>query len=433
MRRVAFFEDHAWERFSPVALLRPVFELRCGHFTVRERMLSGWSGVEWGAFLRPWLQETYTHRHPTARINDEGWLRSGETLFVNGRWLSAAPEVGSFDTCQVGTIDDEIAWLVVDQDEAALIDPSRCEEGLARIASTRHPVPASGVMLQHPWDLIHNNAEQLGRDFRNRSRSGVAVDCGPQVALQGSPGDIHIDPSAVIDPFVVIDARQGPVWIEAGARLLPFTRVEGPSYIGRESQIFRAHIREGTSIGPVCRVGGEIEESIFHGYGNKYHDGFLGHSYVCPWVNLGALSTNSDLKNDYSHVKVPIAGVSTSTGSTKVGCFIGDHTKTALCSLFNTGSAIGVMTMLLPGGELLPKHVPSFTRLWHGRVEELPSGIEPSLDVARTAMGRRKLELTAAMERLLREVYRQTTPERQRAFDRFASRARSESTGAAKG
>jgi UDP-N-acetylglucosamine diphosphorylase/glucosamine-1-phosphate N-acetyltransferase len=424
VRRLAFFEDQVWTQFSPIALLRPLFELRCGHFSVRERMLSVAAGAEWGACLRPGLQETYALKHPAAHINNEAWLRAGETLFVSGRWLGDPRTLSAADAQTVGTIDGEIAWLVVDPDEAALIDPHDCSDGLARIASSRRPVPAGGTLLRYPWDLVHHNAEQLTRDYRLRSRGTSQTNLGPQVAIQGAATDVHIDPSAVVDPFVVIDARHGPVWIEAGARLLPFTRVEGPAYIGRDSQIFRAHIREGTSIGPVCRVGGEIEESIFHGYGNKYHDGFLGHSYVCPWVNLGALSTNSDLKNDYSRVKVPLAGESIDSGSTKVGCFIGDHAKTALCSLFNTGSSIGVMTMLLPGGELLPKHVPSFTRLWHGRIEELPHGIEPSLEVARTAMSRRKIELTAAMERLLREVHRQTAAERQTAIHRLADRNR---------
>ena len=145
----------------------------------------------------------------------------------------------------------------------------------------------------------------------------------------------------------VIDQRRRDLGGFEVGRVLPFTRIEGPAYIGRESQLFRAHIREGTSIGPVCRIGGELEASIVHGWCNKYHDGFLGHSYVCPWVNLGALTTNSDLKNDYSPVRVPLAGESLDTGSTKVGCFIGDHTKTALASLINTGSSIGVMTMEL--------------------------------------------------------------------------------------
>jgi UDP-N-acetylglucosamine diphosphorylase/glucosamine-1-phosphate N-acetyltransferase len=426
MLRIALFEDRASSQFSPLSLLRPVFELRCGHFSVRERVLAAHPHVEWAACLRPWLRETYALKHPAAHANDETWLREGPTLFINGRWLGDPRSLSGIDDTSVGVIDDQIVWLVVDPDEAALIDPADAEEGLARIAASRRPEPAEGVLLRYPWDLIHHNAEQLARDYHLRSRGQSQAGLGPQIALQGDPANIHIDPSAVVDPFVVIDARHGPVWIEAEARLLPFTRIEGPAYIGRGTQVFRAHVREGTSIGPVCRIGGEIEESIFHGYGNKYHDGFLGHSYVCPWVNLGALSTNSDLKNDYSAVKVPLMGESIDTGSTKVGCFIGDHTKTALGSLFNTGSSIGLMTMILPGGELLPKHVPSFTRVWHGRIEELPQGIEPSLAIARTAMGRRKLELAPAMERLLREVYRQTAGERTAAIQRSTSRARQE-------
>ena len=418
MRRIALFEDQLVPQFAPIALLRPVFELRCGHFSIRERTLSPFTDADWGACLRPRLVDTYAQEHPTAHVNDEAWLRSGPTLFVNGRWLGDPMSLNEVSLNSVGTIDGEIVWLLVDPDESVTIDPAHCGDAIAHIAATRRPVPVDGVMLHYPWDLVHHNAEQLTRDYYARSSASPKQDFGPHVAMQGDAADIHIDATASIDPFTVIDARHGPVWIDAGAKVLPFTRIEGPAFIGRETQLFRAHVREGTSIGPVCRVGGEIEESIFHGYGNKYHDGFLGHSYVCPWVNLGALSTNSDLKNDYSHVKVPLQGTSLDSGSTKVGCFIGDHTKTALCSLFNTGSSIGVMTMLLPGGELLPKHVPSFTRLWHGRIEELPQGIEPSLEVARTAMVRRNVELTATMERLLRVVYRQTEEERLRALDR---------------
>ena len=422
MLRVALFEDHAASRFSPLALLRPVFELRCGHFSVRERVLTALPAATWGGCIRPWLQETCAEEFPAARFNDEAWLRARPTLFINGRWLGDPRELAQTDPQTVGLIDGEVAWLWVDPDEAPLIDPAQCDAGLTAIASTRRPVAANGALLAYPWDLIHHNAEQIGRDHWLRPCSFPQRTFDAQVALQGPPADICIAPDAVLDPFVVVDARRGPVWIDSGARVLPFTRIEGPCYIGRETQLFRAHVREGCSIGPVCRVGGEIEESIFHGYGNKYHDGFLGHSYVCPWVNLGALSTNSDLKNDYSAVKVPLAGVAIDTGSTKVGCFIGDHTKTALGSLFNTGSSIGVMTMILPDGELLPKHLPSFTRLWHGRIEELPQGIEPSLTIARTAMARRKLDLTPTMERLLREVYRQTAGERAVALNRITER-----------
>jgi UDP-N-acetylglucosamine diphosphorylase/glucosamine-1-phosphate N-acetyltransferase len=425
MRRIAFFEGPTPADLQPVAHLRPVFELRCGHFSVRERVLRALPTAEWGVCVRPWLAEVYSEEHPESRINDEAWLRAGPTLFVDGRWLGDPRTLADLDPGCVGILDDECVWMMVDPDEAVILDPTHPAEGLARIARNRKPVPAGGQLAKHPWDLVHHNGQQLELDFHLRGGAWARPAIDPQLALQGPPEHIHVAPEATIDPFVVLDARGGPIWIEAGAKLLPFTRVEGPCYIGRETQVFRAHVREGTSIGPVCRVGGEIEESILHGYANKYHDGFLGHSYVCPWVNLGALTSNSDLKNDYSNVSVPLAGVSIPSGSTKVGCFIGDHTKTALSTLFNTGSAIGVMTMLLPGGELLPKHVPSFSRLWHGRLESLPEGIEPSLAIARAAMGRRNRELTPAAERLLREVFRQTAGERQLALQRADSVAHS--------
>jgi UDP-N-acetylglucosamine diphosphorylase/glucosamine-1-phosphate N-acetyltransferase len=423
MRRIALYEDRCAADFTPIALLRPVFELRCGHFTPRERWTAALPGTVWGALLRPWLAESCREAHPGSPVNDESWLRSGETLLVNGRWLGEPEALQQADLRHVGVVGDEIAWLLIDGDEAALLDPDQCDDGLARIAATRKPLPAGGVMLRRPWDLIENNPRQLESDFRWRDRGPSKADLGAQVAVQGRDSDVFIHPTAEIDPFVVIDARHGPVWVDAGARVLAFTRIEGPCFVGRETQLFRAHVREGTSIGPVCRVGGEIEESIFQGYANKYHDGFLGHSFVCPWVNLGALTTNSDLKNDYSNVKVPLAGEPIDTGATKVGCFIGDHTKSALGCLFNTGSSIGVMTMLLPAGELLPKHVPSFTRYWHGQLDDLPGGLDSSLGAACIAMGRRKQSLTPALERLLRQIHLRTAAERRLALGRTAGPA----------
>ena len=142
---------------------------------------------------------------------------------------------------------------------------------------------------------------------------------------------------------------------------------------------------------PIAGSAARWKRSILHAHVNKYHAGFLGHSYVCPWVNLGALTTNSDLKNDYSHVRVPVLGESVDTGLTKIGCFIADHAKTAIGSLLNTGSSIGAMAMILPDGQLSPKHVPSFCKAAHG---ELTDGIdlERALRTARIAMGRRNCE-----------------------------------------
>ena len=416
--QVAYFEDALAPQFRPLSWLRPVFELACGQSGVRERVNRFLAPEQWGAFVRPWLAEAYQEEHPAARLNQIDWLKSSPTLLLNGRWL---PELSQLQQLQAGDAvwhGEALVGLLIEPGDVAQFDLADISASATKLAKSRREVSASGELPAYPWDLVHLNGQQLERDFRTRPHGPSKVTLGSQVAILGKDEDVYIDPAAQIDPFVVIDARSGPVWIEAGVKVQPFTRIEGPAFIGQDSQLFRANVKAGTTIGPVCRVGGEIEESIFHGYSNKYHDGFLGHSYICPWVNLGALSTNSDLKNDYSAVSVPLWGESIPSGSTKVGCFIGDHSKTALCSLFNTGSSVGVMSMILPGGRLLPKHIPSFSRIWHGAIEEIPEGLDPSLAAAKTAMGRRQCEFTPAMDRLLRAVYTLSSEERARAIAR---------------
>jgi UDP-N-acetylglucosamine diphosphorylase/glucosamine-1-phosphate N-acetyltransferase len=422
MRRIVFFEDSAAPLFSPLSLLRPVFELRCGHFTLRERILSYCTDVDWGAILRPELAETYRLKHPQAHVNDPGWLQAGQTLLINGRCLI---DPAILDELEPGTacwMNDTLACLIVEGQDVPISAGPEAQEDLLNKARQSRPLQLAASPLTRPWSLIQQNPHWLEQDFKLRDRSENTHQLDGRVAIVGSADDVFIDSSASVDPFVVIDASGGPVWIDRKARVQAFTRIEGPAYIGPETQLFRANVREGCSFGPVCRVGGEVEESIMHGYANKYHDGFLGHAYVCPWVNLGALTTNSDLKNDYSEVSVPVAGISTPTGSTKVGCFIGDHTKTGLGSLFNTGSAIGVMCLILPGGELLPKHVPSFSWVWHGQLEFPSDSCDAGLKTARVAMSRRGQPLTPEMERLIRYVFEATAEERHRAAARKRNR-----------
>jgi UDP-N-acetylglucosamine diphosphorylase / glucose-1-phosphate thymidylyltransferase / UDP-N-acetylgalactosamine diphosphorylase / glucosamine-1-phosphate N-acetyltransferase / galactosamine-1-phosphate N-acetyltransferase len=138
----------------------------------------------------------------------------------------------------------------------------------------------------------------------------------------------------------------------------PFTRIEGSCSIAAETQLFRANLRGCVTLEPTCRIGGEVEAAIIQGHSNKYHEGFLGHAYVGEWVNLGAITSNSDLRNDYREVHVPLQGDPIPTGQAKVGCFIGDHTRMGMGSMLNTGPSVGVMCNVLPAGILLPKHVP---------------------------------------------------------------------------
>jgi UDP-N-acetylglucosamine diphosphorylase/glucosamine-1-phosphate N-acetyltransferase len=416
--RIALFEDAAAVGFAPIAHTRPVFELLCGHFSLRERLVRFLDITELGVFVRPQLAEVYREEQPEASINDLTWLAKQTTLLINGRWLPTARQLTQLADVEddvVGICEGRVAFLAITPFETALLDGEEFDDPLLKIAATRAAIEADGSWVERPWNLIDLNEDMLAQDFNQRGQSGGKVNLDGAAVL-GDARQVFIHPTAHVDPFVVIDARNGPVFVEADVELQAFTRLEGPLYVGRGTQIFRANVKAGSSLGPVCRIGGEIEASIIHGYSNKYHDGFLGHSYVGSWVNLGALTTNSDLKNDYSTVRVPLEGEPVDSGSTKVGCFIGDHSKTALCSQFNTGSSIGVMTMILPGGELLPKHVPSFSRVWHGQIDDRLD-LESGLATASVAMSRRNCELTPAHERLLRRLYLQTEQER---FDAIA-------------
>src|SRR5262249_18925949 len=215
---------------------------------------------------------------------------------------------------------------------------------------------AGGTMIDYPWELVEHNAAMLVRDgnsFRHTRRRQTP---GADVKLIGPADRLMLEEGSVIEPCVVIDVRHGPVLIERGATVQSFSRIEGPCCIGPDSRILGGKLTRST-IGHCCRIGGEVEDSIVHGYSNKCHDGFLGHSYVGEWVNLAAGTQISDLRNDYGRVKVSLHGERIDTGCIKVGAFIGDHTKTGLGALLNTRSVIGAFCNLLPSGDYLPNNI----------------------------------------------------------------------------
>ena len=404
------YEDQFADYLSPIALARPVFELICGRESLRRRLQRWFPTKEWAAKVRPWLAESFSETHPQGKVNDLSHCPQVPTLMINGRWVPAGrlnADLVSLD--HAGYVDGHLAWIALTPEEFGLLSDDDFETTLMTIARSRRVVEATGIMIQRPWDLVNQNGRQLELDFADEGVSQFPS--FPHVQVLGDPADVYVAAEAIIDPYVVIDTREGPVSIDRNAHIQSFTRIEGPCHIGQATKVFRGLIGKATTIGAHCRVGGEVEESILHGYVNKYHEGFLGHSYVCPWVNLGAISTTSDLKSDYSNVKVPLQGELIDSGLYKVGSFIGDHSKTAIDSMFNTGSSVGVMTLVLPGGRLLPRHIPSFCNVSFGELaNDWP--LEKSIETARIAMSRRDCEFTEADERLFRKLYEMTADER---------------------
>jgi UDP-N-acetylglucosamine diphosphorylase/glucosamine-1-phosphate N-acetyltransferase len=402
--------------FYPLALCRPIFELRCGMSSLAEKLVAKTAARDVACFVPPYLADVY--RAQTSRpVNDLSRLVGDDLLLVNGRVKAGEFAVAPTGPSEVAVgADGEVLYARVAKSDLGKLKTDSIE---ALLSSAKAALPAAKELpaaWNYTWDLVLANPTQLVVDFVAAGRSGIEGKIEEPHAIRGSKKDVYVAPGAVVHPMVVIDAEHGPVYLDEGVEVHPFTRIEGPCYVGKKSILLGTKCREGNSIGPMCRVGGEVEESIIHGYSNKYHDGFLGHAYVGQWVNLGALTTNSDLKNDYSSVTVILDGrTPISTGSTKVGALIGDHTKTSIGTLFNTGAYVGAMALIAATGKLLPKFLPSFAWYLEGAVTK-GFGKKKLYETAKMAMSRRKCAWTPADEALWDTIFEMTAPARDEAI-----------------
>jgi UDP-N-acetylglucosamine diphosphorylase/glucosamine-1-phosphate N-acetyltransferase len=418
--RVCLFEDRGVVDLEPLTLTRPAFALLCGRTSLVVKQLRPFRAAAVGCLVRSELAELYGGQASLAVVNDLGWLRTAPTVLVNARWLPDAATAPVLSRPGVATIGDEVAYAVVGPESLTDCSPSTLDDCLTTWKATLPRHDAGGRLFRYLWELVSANGEQITRDWEAADLPPAAPDAA--LAVVGPRERVWVDPTARVDPFVVFDTTGGPVIVEREAVVFPFSRLEGPCCVGPRSQVHGAKVRGGTTLGPECRVGGEVEASIVQGYSNKYHDGFLGHAYLGEWVNLGAGTSNSDLRNDYGEVTVTVNGQLVATGETKVGCFLGDHTKAGLGTLLNTGTSAGVFCNLLPTGGLLPKYVPSFASCWNGALTDR-ADLDALLGTAAKAMARRVQSLTDAHAALYRSLYEQTAAERRRAV-RDAERRR---------
>lgn len=418
--RLIIYEDSQYADFYPLTLSRPAFALRCGMSVLWEKIARRFPGYEISFSCRPELAAILESEtgHEVNRID---YAPGDRLVFVNGRLRLGDKLTEQLKTAAENRIyhQDNLTAAIVIAEPLQRVpgdDIRFTGEGASEALGIKADMIAGEFEFYNfLWDLVNLNENEIKIDYL---ATGVNVDLGRMFkearidssARILSDHNLRIAPGAEIGAGVVIDNRPGPVIVDCNAVVGPLSYVQGPCYIGPETQIFRGNIRGGCSFGPSCRVGGEVEESIFQGFTNKYHDGFMGHAYLGSWVNLGAMTTNSDLKNNYKNISVRINGRDIDTGHMKIGSFIGDHSKTGIGTLINTGVSIGFSCNIYGGTLVTSSEVPSFS--WGDEKGYDIYRLDKAMEVARASMSRRGQKLTSDMEHLFESIFEHTTAER---------------------
>ena len=397
MKRLYLFDDAKAREFEPFALTRPVSELRAGAEIVRVRWEKIAGTKAYGFIGAPHLADFEEAGTPPA-VASEQTIPAGSVI-VNARFV---PSLSSSidDTSTAYSSDGKVCAVRIRQsiDMAPL---ARGEIDLRELVDTSAtPAALNGKWLGEVWDLVGQLNDQLNEDIplMGASLSGAAIE---NATIIGNH-PVYLETGASIEPFVIIDASEGPVLIRRGATIASFTRIVGPCYIGENSVIVGDAIRA-CSIGDVCKVRGEISGSVILGHSNKGHTGFVGSSYIGRWVNLGAGTTTSNLKNTYGTVQLWTPSCLRDSGLQFLGSLMGDHAKTGIGTMLTTGCVVGAGANFY-GGSVSPKRIPPFS--WGSDEPYDRYELDKFLQVAERMMERRHVILTEPSRRQLAEAYR---------------------------
>lgn len=388
--KLVFVDDAVAKEFHPFALTRPGCELRAGALLVRQR----WE-IASGESTRGFLAD------PHLADFDE----PGAASLVTGTIPAGSILVNSRCAVGLGPLGDGNAWSCGDQ-LAAVRLPAPVDAGdvlkaggrIESFAGTETPMAVDGRWLEHLWDLVKLLPELLVTDIPGLAeRLELASMDG--LATSGTH-PVFIELGATVEPHVVLDAQPGPILVRRNAVIQSFTRIAGPCVIGEGTLVNGGRIT-GCSIGENCRVHGEVSSTVFIGHANKGHEGFIGHSVLGRWVNLGASTVNSNLKNNYSGVGVWTPRGIERTGMQFLGSFIGDHAKTAIGTRLTTGAVVGAGANVYGTG-ITSRYIPPFawgldgTEVWD---------LKAFLETAERAMKRRDVPLTEKAKRQLTKAW----------------------------
>jgi UDP-N-acetylglucosamine diphosphorylase/glucosamine-1-phosphate N-acetyltransferase len=429
---LCLFEDDHVAGLRPFVETRAAFDLRLGMRTLLETTRDAFFPLGKGQnhsglvlHTRPLVAPVTAEAHDDALVNT---LPDGDILFVNGRFVAEEGDALAQIQNRTGrdhphafTANDRLlaAWVPNATDRLPDDLLSRATVTAAPFSNLPTTALDDATLVHRPWHLLDTLRPALKRDVSARTEGPPSrpLSARPHASVHESaigvhPEQIYLGQNAEVRPGAILNAEDGPIYVDANATVFERAVIQGPCYVGPKTQIKVGADIKGSAFGYYCKVGGEVHDTVIHSLSNKGHPGFLGHSYLGRWCNLGADTNNSNLKNDYGEVSAyaPADEAFVSTGRQFAGLFMGDHSKCGINTMFNTGTVVGTCCNVY-GGDFPPRYVPPFS--WGGPSTGLSTyRLSKALEVAERVMGRRDRSFTNADRTLLSSLFERTESER---------------------
>ncbi len=396
MNLILFDDIKLRQQLLPLTFTRPIAALRCGILTLAEKWQQLLPQATTSYLTEDYLQEKF----PLAAADDN--------LFVNSALCPTAELTKQIEALRM----DE---CLVQEDSILAFRSGRASAQTYPLqpfkAEHKKELTEPIVLIQHPWHIFQYNGAQIRADFSLITQGRTSAGINDVHTRTYNEEQIFVEEGVKIRA-AILNAEEGPIYIGKGAQVHEGAIIKGPFALCRESNVNAgAKMRGDTTVGPYCKVGGEVSNAVIMGYSNKGHEGFLGNSVLGEWCNLGADTNNSNLKNNYANVKLwsYARGGFIDTGLQFCGLIMGDHSKCGINTMFNTGTVIGVSTNIF--GDGYPRNfIPSFA--WGGAAGFSTYKFEQAMETTERVLERRKLMLAEADRKILKHIFEQTAPYR---------------------
>ncbi|RAP29822.1 hypothetical protein DID76_03795 [Candidatus Marinamargulisbacteria bacterium SCGC AG-414-C22] len=410
MINFCIFEDSYYKNLLPLTELRPACDLLVGTSSIYDKIHKEFNYGNITIHCRDYLKPTLKKSYPNISINN---INTGAPcLFINGRLILDSHTASIFSkikeknnylftynnqvvaTFLRGDLLNSMSELLKDQPNPTDIITLLRHNCITKELENIH-------LLSNLKDIIIKNPAIIEQDFKQANQLGIIKGTIKPYTAIYNENNVFINENTIIEDFVLIDASKGPVYIDDHVTIEANSRLEGPLYIGSHSKIYGGKVSR-SSIGTHCKIAGEISQSIFQGFSNKAHSGFIGHSYIGQWVNLGANTTTSNLKNNYSTIKLVNQNQVIDTGELFIGAFIGDHVKTSINTTINTGSVIHMGSNIIHS-PINYKEIPPFS--WGPSATNEKYDLNKFIITAKNIMKRRHIELSKNNEELFQYLH----------------------------